>query len=67
MRAARSLSPSEGSEKRKKECRDMQGFNLIENLEKDLRFALRQLRKNPGFTCTAILVLAVGMCACVAI
>jgi macrolide transport system ATP-binding/permease protein len=45
----------------------MRGLNLIENLEKDLRFALRQLRKNLGFTCTAILVLALGMCACVSI
>jgi macrolide transport system ATP-binding/permease protein len=45
----------------------MRGLNLIENLQKDLRFAIRQLRKNLGFTCTAILVLALGMCASVAI
>jgi macrolide transport system ATP-binding/permease protein len=33
----------------------------------DLRFAIRQLRRNPGFAGTAILVLALGMAASVAI
>ena len=40
---------------------------MVENLMQDTRFAIRQLRKNPGFTSTAILVLALGMCASVAI
>jgi len=38
-----------------------------ESVTQDLRFALRQLRKNPGFAATAILVLALGICASVAI
>ena len=56
-----------GLEQRKEECRDMRGLNLIDSLERDFRFSLRQLRKAPGFTGTAILVLALGMCASVAI
>jgi predicted permease len=61
------LRSIEGLEQRKEECRDMRGLNLIDNLRNDLTFAIRQLRKNLGFTCTAILVLALGMCASVAI
>ncbi len=39
----------------------------MNGLFQDLRYALRQLRKNPGFACTAILVLTLGMCASVSI
>ena len=39
----------------------------VESMLQDLRFAVRQLRKNPGFAGTAILVLALGMAASVAI
>ena len=56
-----------GFTQRKEECRDMRGFNLIDSLQRDFRYALRQLRKNVGFTFTAIFVLALGMCASVSI
>jgi macrolide transport system ATP-binding/permease protein len=45
---------------------DVVAFSL-ESVLQDLRFALRQLRKNPGFASTAILVLGLGMAASVAI
>ena len=43
-----------------------EGFR-IETVAQDLRFTVRQLRKNPGFALTAILILALGMGVSVAI
>jgi predicted permease len=40
---------------------------LLENFLQDIRFALRQLSRNPGFTFTAILMLSLGMAASVSI
>src|SRR5215469_15315758 len=39
----------------------------FEGLFQDLRFAVRQFHNNPGFSCTAVLVLALGVAASVAI
>lgn len=39
----------------------------LDHVFHDLKFALRQLRRNPAFTLTAILVLALGLCASLAI
>ena len=39
------------------------GGNWFEQLGRDLRYALRQLRKNPGFSITATAMLAVAICA----
>jgi hypothetical protein len=54
-------------EQRKEECRDMRGVSPIDNITQDFRYAIRQLRKNPAFACTAICVLALGISAAVAI
>ncbi|MGI9075078.1 MAG: ADOP family duplicated permease [Bryobacteraceae bacterium] len=53
-------------EQRKEQCRDMRGLNVFDNAVQDFRYAIRQLRKNPGFACTAIFVLALGISAAVA-
>jgi putative ABC transport system permease protein len=42
-------------------------YDWIENTGRDLRFVLRSLAKTPGFTATAIIVLAVGIGANTAI
>src|SRR5689334_10595330 len=47
--------------------RDRRTIPWVEHLLQDTRFSLRQLRKNPGFTSTAILMIALGICASVAI
>ena len=43
------------------ECRDMRRTDMIENFARDLRYAIRSLGKNPGFTVVILLTLALSI------
>lgn len=49
------------AEQVREECRDARGIAFVESILRDLQYASRVLRANPGFTAVAVLSLTLGI------
>src|SRR4051812_27215164 len=74
-RMRRGMSPGEarrlalrdfgGIERHKEDARDARGFRPLDETVRDATYALRVLRKNPGFAAAMVITFALGVgCTC---
>jgi predicted permease len=56
-----------GFEQARETVRDARGFGFLEDIGRDFRYGLRQLRRSPGFAVVSMLTLALGIGANTAI